>query len=1536
MRGSWRLVVAIGFVGVLLAGSGSVEAFIDDMEDDFWLPFTHFNLGDRASAGYVSGFGRSGTRAFHVDIRGWAVRDFGSAYGYALYPTRKAPMTELRVSLLYDRLQDVVTSPWDAYAAGISLDLLDASYHALGRFRYITSYHASRNAGRCAPTLSDVVLPAPSALNVWTDHGRNPTADFPLAPWLSAEYVKVSIGFLCAAGLTGAWYSLYFDDFLVDTGARDTDGDSLQDLEEEARIYAARAWSAPIAGEVLPGELTTIEIEAPVVAGSVAAAAVDLAMDHPRSDELSIALTIVGPAGPRMQLLWDPGLHVRGAAILTPSYGSSARGVVDVRGSVAREISVVRLRVDGEMVATVEVDPTGAFAIPWDSDAWAEGVHHLVVIADSPDGDGSSPRSSRDILLFVDRSPPELSLLHPSTTDTLTGLAQIDADVFDGQGVAVVELWIDGDLVDVRHDEPYAFVYETLDLTNELHTFEVRARDHAGNEAIRSVSAVVNNKDNAPPPPCSPACNLGAGTTSGDLPALSANPIARVVPLSSGGFVEVFESFRVPWRPQISHSGQGVHLLLDVARSRDLPEVNGLVGSDLALADLAGVHTWQVTIRNWGVDTGIVRSAAVFLASRTVAEVPDTDGDGIIDGAERTTVGTVPVFPDLDGDLLSDGQEIASRTFRFTIDGVSLDRSIRTDPFDFDTDNDGLPDGGELLPGAGVSLTDPTDSDTDRDGLADGRERLRYGSDPTLTDTDEDSLSDYLEVTPRAFRAEIDGLVVERPLVTSPVMADTDGDGLADNEEWDGVSRYGFITDPTDPDTDRDGLSDLDEVTGLNRRPTNPLLSDTDEDGVIDGLDLSPTELWEVPWKTTFEPGLIRFTQRFHALGVQGVSASIWTYRIDDGSCVFLSDHTSDATRSSDESIENVVATINQVLVDGGEENFTATGADDLGQQGFGTATINYGACDFWEPRQYRFEYIHDDRASNVDFVNVRDVPIRDESGGLFYHTSFEVPIRLGRAQGFILQFSIRPDADFGSETVVPALVYSLFHGADFPATSPSYQNLAVGAAIDDHAYAFQLRIPETIAREENVVRRNGVPMATLVLMPMWLDTGATRITRFALNATLLSTAAAIARVQEAAETIVARLSTDMEALESALPDSGSGLTTGFHSFGGFSVYVYRTGDPFDSGAPAAADAIYLLGDSPEEVASFQDSITWVPEGEWVRKSEDGFGVALRVFKIIRQGISITSQLTASILVPVLNVPTGALEEMSFGRSTFTITKLTNLDTEQPYYVIGETATQTVKVRVAHPEIPGVTLTEVRLIEREIRGEIVDDLGDSRLLTGVKYSQLRSALRGAAVGATLVIFGSQAVLAFRDGDTVKGTVYALAGATAVFGVLRSDVVLAERIFEARTVTAGVKIRLGVVAAIAVGGILASFEVFQAGQTDNPIRRLSHYESAGAILVDTIIAVVPLYGVAAMLGWQLGLTITVGAEALLGIMPNPLALKIVSTPGSTVTFLFEYIFGSEIPSDLAEDALIRLLNVLADTARFENSLDPPVPTLLLVP
>jgi autotransporter-associated beta strand protein len=61
--------------------------------------------------------------------------------------------------------------------------------------------------------------------------------------------------------------------------------------------------------------------------------------------------------------------------------------------------------------------------------------------------------------------------------------------------------------------------------------------------------------------------------------------------------------------------------------------------------------------------------------------------------------------------------------------------------------------------------------------------------------------------------------------------ADSDGDGLADNDE---VRVYG--TNPLSKDTDGDGLSDKDEIT----HGTNPNLTDTDSDGVLDG-----EEVWE-------------------------------------------------------------------------------------------------------------------------------------------------------------------------------------------------------------------------------------------------------------------------------------------------------------------------------------------------------------------------------------------------------------------------------------------------------------------------------------------------------------------------------------------------------------------------------------------------------------------------------------------------------------------------------------------------------------------
>ena len=96
-----------------------------------------------------------------------------------------------------------------------------------------------------------------------------------------------------------------------------------------------------------------------------------------------------------------------------------------------------------------------------------------------------------------------------------------------------------------------------------------------------------------------------------------------------------------------------------------------------------------------------------------------------------------------------------------------------------------------FFPGLG---TDPLVADTDGDGLADGAE-LALGADPLQPDTDGDGMDDGWEA-----RHGLDPAVADSP------DADPDGDGLTNAEEC----VWG--TDPLNPDTDGDGVPDGVEV----------------------------------------------------------------------------------------------------------------------------------------------------------------------------------------------------------------------------------------------------------------------------------------------------------------------------------------------------------------------------------------------------------------------------------------------------------------------------------------------------------------------------------------------------------------------------------------------------------------------------------------------------------------------------------------------------------------------------------------------------
>ena len=176
----------------------------------------------------------------------------------------------------------------------------------------------------------------------------------------------------------------------------------------------------------------------------------------------------------------------------------------------------------------------------------------------------------------------------------------------------------------------------------------------------------------------------------------------------------------------------------------------------------------------------------------------DADGDNLAD-AEEASLGTNPTDPDTDGDGVIDGADDFPTDPNYTTDTDGDGLPNKTDP---DDDNDGLLDTVDPFP------LDPNNTpDSDGDGLYDNM-------DP---DDDNDGYSDTQEI-----QAGTD------PLDANSVPADRDKDGLTDIEE----SSLG--TDPDNADTDGDGVSDRDDDF-----PLDPLRGiDTDDDGIPDASDL--------------------------------------------------------------------------------------------------------------------------------------------------------------------------------------------------------------------------------------------------------------------------------------------------------------------------------------------------------------------------------------------------------------------------------------------------------------------------------------------------------------------------------------------------------------------------------------------------------------------------------------------------------------------------------------------------------------------------
>ena len=210
------------------------------------------------------------------------------------------------------------------------------------------------------------------------------------------------------------------------------------------------------------------------------------------------------------------------------------------------------------------------------------------------------------------------------------------------------------------------------------------------------------------------------------------------------------------------------------------------------------------------------REATAF----TNPDNPDTDGDGLGDGWEVMYIdvqGIDPVIPATPEDLKSDTDD----------DDLTLleEFQIGTNPWNADSDGDGLGDGWELRyneslgvnPLINASSTELS-SDTDGDGLTllqEAQGNTDPSKDDSVLDDDKDGLTNKLEVQ----------------IGSDPFSNDTDDDGIPDEYEY--LNGLSLNKDDAAGDLDKDGLNNLLEFqlgsTGNN--------SDTDSDGIPDGYE---------------------------------------------------------------------------------------------------------------------------------------------------------------------------------------------------------------------------------------------------------------------------------------------------------------------------------------------------------------------------------------------------------------------------------------------------------------------------------------------------------------------------------------------------------------------------------------------------------------------------------------------------------------------------------------------------------------------------
>ncbi len=179
-------------------------------------------------------------------------------------------------------------------------------------------------------------------------------------------------------------------------------------------------------------------------------------------------------------------------SIKEPVSGNIYSGTADISVNVTdnRELANVYVKVDNTEWLVMTYNSTDLL---WKYDlntaTLSDGQHTLMFLA----LDKASNPTTTSTTLFVDNTPPTLTIQTPQSGTTVGMTLSVEIQANDASGISRIEFYLQDVLVYIVHDTPYEWLWDTTQYPNGECTVTVKAYDLIGHITSSETTVTVKN-----------------------------------------------------------------------------------------------------------------------------------------------------------------------------------------------------------------------------------------------------------------------------------------------------------------------------------------------------------------------------------------------------------------------------------------------------------------------------------------------------------------------------------------------------------------------------------------------------------------------------------------------------------------------------------------------------------------------------------------------------------------------------------------------------------------------------------------------------------------------------------------------------------------------------------------------------------------------------------------------------------------------------------------------------------------------------------